>query len=403
MNATLPHQLPLRRVPERIVGRGRLEGRRGVPVRPRVVRMLLQGGPRPRGQRCVRGVPRLVRAVIEPQLPPGDQLVQERLRARAHPPPPAAAAARAGIHRHRRPLRPLQHSVHDLVGREVTEVEVRREPTGRIRLRVVAPLPVARQPLRHEPVEHPAARPGAAASLDRRHLVVDREGGERRPIPQAGHVGSGPALPDGGGHPPGRRQPLAREGADPRSPAQLLRQPLVQVPPEVMRAGEGAAGRAHRQHAVGVHRLQQHAQLRAGAPQHARMKERRIVVGHDHGCLPRQRGEEPLPRTGRRLDVRIVGEARSAGPARMLEHPIQDEPVQPVAGPGVAAPQRLEHDQRLPQRDAPVDGAVEGEVPGEPAGRHHPIHHRRLGRIDRPTVHGAHPFTILEHAHDLRR
>src|SRR6185369_14649438 len=137
---------------------------------------------RPGRQRAVGGVVLALRAHVEAQLAPGDELVEERLRRGAHPPEPLALPAARCAEELRRPALRARDGAEDLVRRDVAEVEPGREPARTVEVGVVAVLGVAREALRDERGEAGARRGAPAPERRRRHRVVDGERRERRGI-----------------------------------------------------------------------------------------------------------------------------------------------------------------------------------------------------------------------------
>ena len=116
---------------------------------------------------------------------------------------------------------------------------------------------------------------------------------------------------------------------------------------------------------------------------HPGQHERRVVIGDDHRGVAGQHREQSLARSGRRLDVREVSHVPRGERVPVVEHAVDDEPVQPVAGPAVSDTERLEHQERTSQRVRPADRPVEGEAPRCPARRRHPIQDERAFRPER--------------------
>ena len=142
---------------------------------------------------------------------------------------------------------------------------------------------------------------------------------------------------------------------------------------EAVRGREGVLSGPERQEPVRVQRLEADRHLLRGRGHHARNDECREVVRHADGGVAPQGAEQALARVARGLDVRIVGDAGAAEPARGVGHAVQDEAVQPVRGPGIAGAQRLQDDQRLAELPDPLERAVQGEVPADPPVRGHPV------------------------------
>jgi hypothetical protein len=161
VHAALADELALRRVPQRVVGAraGQLVQR--VHVRAGIAGVRLEVLLRPRGQRGPAIVVLAVRGEPVAELAPGDQLVEEGLRRRAHVPvaglvADGTAAEPAGI-----PALLRGERGEDLVHRQLPVVEVRREARAGVPVGIVARLGVAIE-AGEEGGEPGARRPRAA-------------------------------------------------------------------------------------------------------------------------------------------------------------------------------------------------------------------------------------------------
>ncbi len=134
-----------------------------------------------------------------------------------------------------------------------------------------------------------------------------------------------------------------------------------------------AIGSPKWQQAVGVDRLELNVQGSCCRIGHAGMKERRVLIAdHDAGSIG-ERGEQTPAGTRLGLDVReIRGPGLGTG-ARIVGHAVDHEAVESVAGPLVAAAQRLEHEQRPVEFARPVDRVLQREIGGRASRRCHPV------------------------------
>jgi hypothetical protein len=153
----------------------------------------------------------------------------------------------------------------------------------------------------------------------------------------------------------------------------MLGEHLLEEAPEVGGGHEGPVRGAQGEEAVGIDRLQPHRHLACCGGHHAGQEERREIVRHHQAGVAGEGGEQPSARAGRRLDVGEIGDVRAVEPRRVLGHAGEDEAVDAVVGPGVAAAQRLQDHQRLPQPPGLVRGAFQGEIPPQAAGGDHPV------------------------------
>ncbi len=163
------------------------------------------------------------------------------------------------------------------------------------------------------------------------------------------------------------------------------------MPTEGVRSREDPTGwLAHRQQAVAVDGLDRNVESRRRAGGHRRQHERGVVVG-DHHARPRGQGVEQAHAGARRgLDPREIRDAPAPGQrGTRVGHPVEDEPVQPVAGPPVVEAQRLVDDQGHAELGRPLDGPLEREVPaGAPCGDH-PVQDPVAAGANRGVVEGA--------------
>jgi hypothetical protein len=171
---------------------------------------------------------------------------------------------------------------------------------------------------------------------------------------------------------------------------------------EAVRRGVAGGNRRHGQQAVAVHRLEADAEPRARRRHHAGQEEGRVVVG-DHHRGPAAEGlEQAIAGTALGLDVGVVDHRSPAEAAAIVVHAVEDEPVEPVARPGVVAAQRLQDHQRPTEVPGPVGGPLQSVVEGAAAGGDHPVQHplgvgacRRRGDDADPLLRNARPHDIL--------
>ena len=149
----------------------------------------------------------------------------------------------------------------------------------------------------------------------------------------------------------------SREGFGKR----VLEGKLVEVVGEVLldpptkRVGgrEGLTGRRERDQTVGVDRLHQHRHPSRRRGDHPRQKEGRVVIGDDHRRVGCETLEQAAAGAGFGLDVGQVRHAAGQKSGRVVSHPVEQEAVQPLAGPGIADPNRFEDQQRPARAPSP--------------------------------------------------
>ena len=153
----------------------------------------------------------------------------------------------------------------------------------------------------------------------------------------------------------------------------MRRQHALEETAEGVRGRERLCGEAHGQQPVPVNLLEPHPHLRDRRSHHPRQHERRVVVGDDDSRTRGQGGQQSTTSARRRLHVGEVGHALRPQAGRIVGHAVDYEPVQAIARPPMAHPQRLEHEERLAELTRPACGALERDVPRDPALRDHPI------------------------------
>jgi hypothetical protein len=168
-------QLPLDRVPQRIVRRRGVELLERVDMLARIAAVRVERAARPLGQAVERVVARHEGARIERELAPGDQLVQERLRTGGHIPPAFARAACPGAELPRRPFLARHHPLEHVVHRQVAEVQPRRQPARRILLGLIVRVGIPRETAVDERVQPRASRRRSSLDRHRRDGVIDRQ------------------------------------------------------------------------------------------------------------------------------------------------------------------------------------------------------------------------------------
>jgi len=359
VEAPFPDELHLRGVPQRIVRLPGFELSRGVDDRPDVPRVLVQRLPGPRGKRLVAIVVGALRAQVESQLAPRDQLIQELLRVAPFP--------KTGV---------------DLVHRQMAEMEIGREAAGGIALGFVPMFGVVRQPA-DEAVEREPAFSESPPGRGRRHRVIDRQA---RQID--GEFGGRPPLHDVDRERLQLRDTESLQRIGVRRRLQMGTQVLGEEPAEGECRRKDLLGRAKRLQAVGVDLLQADADDSGRRGDQLRKHEARKVVGDDDAGAPGERREQALPRVRRRFDVRIVECPSLLEVAGVHFHAVEDESMEAVARPAIVAVEGLEDDEGLPEFEGAVDGALEAVVPAGATRGDHPIEDVVAVGADRVVVAG---------------
>ena len=216
--------------------------------------------------------------------------------------------------------------------------------------------------------------------LDRANAVIDRQGREvgrhRRRRPPLQHVGRKHRLP----RPGARGQGLERRLRGPRG--QLRSQRSLQVRTKSVRHGDGAPGGCDGQQSVGVDGLERHVQPPRGRGLHPREKKGRIPVGHHEAGVAGQPREQARSRSRRGLDVGVIRRGPFPQLRRVLLHSLEHEGMQPIAGVGVVAAERLQDDQRTAQRHGVRHRMFQREIEMQASGRCHPVENKGAIRAD---------------------
>ena len=355
--------------------------------------MAIERGPRPGRQRLEAVVVgRLTDAHVEAQLTPGHQLVQKRLGRRGDAPPSLAGAQGPGARRPEPSLARHQPREH-LPRRDVAEVQERGEAAAGVELNLVAFRGVAREVAFEKGLEQSSGGQRPAPHLCWTHGVVDWQPFEAHlPVEQCVR-----------GRPIARRDSVQHRRRHIRKTVQRLGQRrsrhagperTLQMATEGIGGGEHPTGwLAHRQQPVAVDGLDCNVESRRRAGGHRRQHERGVVVGHHH-ARPRGQGvEQAHAGVWRGLDPGEICDATAAGQrGTRVRHPVEDEPVQAIAGPPVVEPQRLVDDQGHSELGRPFDGPLEREAPAGPACRDHPIEDPVAAGANRRVVEGANAY-----------
>ena len=130
------------------------------------------------------------------------------------------------------------------------------------------------------------------------------------------------------------------------------------------------------------------------------MEETRKVIGDRRASVFGQCFGKPTAIARGRLDVAYVRDRQVFRSFPIVEHPIEYEPMEPIACPSIPDTQSLENHKRFAQSDRQFDRTLKGEIRREPSVGRHPVQHIltvgaqvALGRgsnADRRCVEGNH-------------
>ncbi len=347
VNDARREQLALRGVPDFVARACFDELAAAVELRPRVAHALGERLLRPGGGGLVVSVGGVRAGQVEGEGAAHQKLLEEGL---------AGGRGRARV----------AHGQRHLAGRDVAEVQVRREAARARAIGVVVIVGVGRKLLAHEAFEPAPRLVGAAGALGHgRHALVDRQRGDA-----AGEIG---ALDVEGFErqlEPGGRRALAVGLGDRPEP---IGQRAVQL------GAQGARGVLFaREEREGRHRVVVEGDAGAGAGgrrarEVRRHEERRVVVG-DHEGRARGEGGEDAAGLGRRLrQEERVRRAPRAVARRLAPRTLEHEGVEARRGVRVVDPQRLVDDEGQLPLVRLVHGVRERRVRAGP-----PVHLRPI-------------------------
>ena len=222
--------------------------------------------------------------------------------------------------------------------------------------------------------------------IDRQPRELTRAGAEQR------RRGRRPALDDAGGE-----VGEARPGAEAvqrrlvRHGAQMLAQRALHEGAVRPRHRKGFSLGRERNEPVRVDGFEADRRLGGRRERHVREERRRVPVRHDGAGAVPQGPDQAAALSPRSLDVGEVVSAAGRQIPGVAGHAFEHELVDAVAGRGVVAAQRLEHDERLTEREATLDRALQAEIRSDPACAGHPVEDEAARGVHRPGVECADP------------
>ena len=127
---------------------------------------------------------------------------------------------------------------------------------------------------------------------------------------------------------------------------------------------------------VAVDHIKPNVEAGRSSGDHAGEEEGRKFVRDDEGSLCGEGIEQPPPLPDRGLQPGDVGD-RPVGEGRLLiAHAVDDEAVDAVRGPAIAAAEGLEDDQGQAEGGRLLGGVLEPRVPAVPTGSDHPVENK---------------------------
>ncbi len=255
---------------------------------------------------------------IEPQLAPGDELIEKRLGRWTHAPPALATPLGFFSQVVRRPFNRRHQPAKHIMCPDVAKVQIGRESARRVGVRYVARVLVVLQYVVDEPSRLAGCSLRAASKWHGANLVIDPQVGQSAAAEQSLDVCRWPALVDRVRQQRAERQLHTCQRILPRKVLQVLRQVLLQEPSKCVSRGIVVIGRSQRQQPVGVDHLHFHRQLAGRRRDHAGQKETREFIGHHDARMLRQRLQQPLARAAIRFDIGKVPRASAFQPSRVV-------------------------------------------------------------------------------------
>ena len=247
-----------------------------------------------------------------------------------------------------------------LLDADGTEMEVGREPAGGVDVRVAA-LAVTGEALGDEIEEPGPGRSFAAAGRwGRGDGVIDVAAGH-----QGGDVLGGRRLAERLVERDLDRAADRRFGIVDR--VEMVGQGVHQDRPNRSRHQVFLGVELHRHHGGGVDGDDRCLEFVAKVLELTRLDEGREEIGHDERRSAAQgdqrRGHEAAVRLlGSGFEVERVSDAPLGESVIEIDRRLEDEAVEPVAGPGVVVAEALVDEDREPELVGLLDGEVEGEV-----------------------------------------
>ncbi len=246
--------------------------------------------------------------------------------------------------------------------RDVAEVQVGGETAGGLGLGPVALIQVSIEPVIHESLQGVPGGRRTSANGRSRNRVVD---GQRRQCLAAARqyrdVSGRPLSSDGVRDRWGLRERF-RERVLERDLGEMADQIFLQESPERVGGRELSIGGGHGQQPVAVDCFKTNRDLGRCRVDHRGQKERRKIIGHDDCCIGSESLQQAASGPVGRLHVGVVGDAAPFEGGLCRGHAVGDEPVEPVARPGVFAPERLENNELNAEMTRPFRRPLQTEV-----------------------------------------
>ncbi len=238
----------------------------------------------------------------------------------------------------------------------MAEVQIGREPTRYVRIRIVPLVTIPRQSRCDELRQALTGRDTAPSCRGRPHLRARTEVGCRR---LASPIQREPALVDRSKvHFPDRERRHFRR----RRLQEKRSEVALEEAPEVVGRAERLVRNPDGQESAPVDSLAANIESLGRRANHPGKEEGRVVVGHDRASARRERFQESFSIARTSLDVGHVRHAgRFEGPS-VVDHAVDDELMKAFARPRVFGAKCLQHDERLVPRSRQRHRLIEREV-----------------------------------------
>ena len=119
------------------------------------------------------------------------------------------------------------------------------------------------------------------------------------------------------------------------------------------------------------------------------VKETGIIIGDDRVGMARQFMQQPTTLANRRFYKGYVHRVGGLDGGCIVQHSIQDELMESIAGPTMAARDCLENHKGFAKLIGQLDGSLQREIKPSPSIGRHPIQNVLAGRNNRPLIEGS--------------
>ncbi len=161
---------------------------------------------------------------------------------------------------------------------------------------------------------------------------------------------------------------------------------FLKKPPKRVSCFEDLVCHLHWHQPVGIHQFHKYRELSGCRSDHTGKKKIRKIVRYHHTGFFGQRLQKALAPARGIFQVGVVQDALSFESTLVIRHPLKDEGMKPIAGPGICATKRLQHHKRFLEFPGPLNGPVQAIIPVGTATGDHPVQDKTAPGIDPETV-----------------